>query len=84
MTYSALTYYAILGGTIGIWSLLALADRYGQKIVVSYANGPTVLVQRGISLLDVSWINRIPHASVCGGRARCSTCRVRVIKGLEL
>jgi adenylate cyclase len=84
MTYSALTYYAILGGAIGIWSLLALADHYGQKIVVSYANGPTVLVQRGISLLDVSRINRIPHASVCGGRARCSTCRVRVIKGLEL
>jgi adenylate cyclase len=23
----------------------------------------------------------IPHASVCGGRARCSTCRVRVEKG---
>jgi adenylate cyclase len=25
----------------------------------------------------------IPHASVCGGRARCTTCRVRVGAGLE-
>lgn len=25
----------------------------------------------------------IPHASVCGGRGRCSTCRVRVGKGLD-
>ncbi len=25
----------------------------------------------------------IPHASVCGGRGRCSTCRVRVIRGGE-
>jgi adenylate cyclase len=25
----------------------------------------------------------IPHASVCGGRARCSTCRVRITQGSE-
>ena len=25
----------------------------------------------------------IPHASVCGGRGRCSTCRVRVVRGLD-
>ena len=24
---------------------------------------------------------KIPHASVCGGRGRCSTCRVRVVQG---
>ena len=26
---------------------------------------------------------RIPHASVCGGRGRCSTCRIRVVRGLN-
>ncbi|MEO0372350.1 MAG: adenylate/guanylate cyclase domain-containing protein, partial [Pseudomonadota bacterium] len=35
------------------------------------------------SVLEVSRINRIPHASVCGGRARCSTCRIRVVEGHE-
>ncbi len=82
-TYSAMTYSALLAAAIGIWLLLLFADRYSQKIAVSYANGPTFLVPQGLSLLDVSRINRIPHASVCGGRARCSTCRVRVIEGLE-
>ena len=32
----------------------------------------------GQSLLDVLRISGIPHASVCGGRGRCTTCRVRV------
>jgi len=27
--------------------------------------------------------NGIPHASVCGGRARCTTCRILVTKGLR-
>ncbi|MCP5367900.1 MAG: adenylate/guanylate cyclase domain-containing protein [Hyphomicrobiales bacterium] len=32
----------------------------------------------GITLLDALRQAGIPHASVCGGRGRCSTCRVRV------
>ena len=27
--------------------------------------------------------SNVPHASVCGGRGRCSTCRVRITKGFE-
>jgi adenylate cyclase len=30
-------------------------------------------------VLEASLRNNVPHASVCGGRARCSTCRIRVI-----
>jgi adenylate cyclase len=30
-------------------------------------------------VLEASLRNNMPHASVCGGRARCSTCRIRVI-----
>jgi adenylate cyclase len=29
-------------------------------------------------VLEASRLARIPHASICGGRGRCSTCRVRV------
>ena len=36
----------------------------------------------GVSLLEALRNARIPHASVCGGRARCTTCRVRVNSGL--
>lgn len=30
-------------------------------------------------MLEASLRNNVPHASVCGGRARCSTCRIRII-----
>jgi adenylate cyclase len=38
----------------------------------------TVEVPLGWSVLEASRANGIPHLSVCGGRARCSTCRVDV------
>src|SRR5438876_1725440 len=46
---------------------------------LSYGNGRTVRVPKGLSVLEASLRNDVPHASVCGGRARCSTCRIRVI-----
>jgi adenylate cyclase len=76
-------YYGILIVAVGLWALMLLRDRLRPKMAVSYANGPTISAQRGMSLLEVSRQNRVPHAAVCGGRARCSTCRVRVLKGLE-
>ena len=33
-----------------------------------------------MSVLEVSRMSRRPHLSVCGGRARCTTCRIRVDK----
>jgi len=38
-------------------------------------------VPRGWSVLEASRSFHLPHASMCGGRARCSTCRVRVTAG---
>lgn len=35
------------------------------------------------TILDVTLRAGIAHTHVCGGRARCSTCRVHVIDGLE-
>ena len=40
-------------------------------------------IQQGASVLDLLRQADIPHASVCGGRGRCSTCRVRVDDGLD-
>src|SRR5207245_1297255 len=41
-------------------------------------NGRVVEIVRGVSVLEASRMAGIPHASVCGGRGRCSTCRIRV------
>jgi len=37
----------------------------------------------GLSLLDIALKHRIPHMHVCGGHARCSTCRVIVCEGAD-
>jgi adenylate cyclase len=76
-------FYILLSGVlliiVGRWIGL---DRR-PKITVSYDPEPTVSGASGATLLEISRMNNVPHLSVCGGRARCSTCRVRVIAGAE-
>jgi adenylate cyclase len=45
---------------------------------IGYPDGRFVEVMPGTSVLEASRAAGIPHAHVCGGRGRCSTCRVRV------
>jgi adenylate cyclase len=56
-----------------------LRERRRGLIRVSYPDERRAMVPRGYSVLEASLRFGIPHASVCGGRARCSTCRVRVL-----
>jgi adenylate cyclase len=58
-----------------------VAETRRGTIRLSYPDGRTVRVPRGTSVLEASRRNRIPHAAVCGGRGRCSTCRIRVTDG---
>jgi ferredoxin len=55
--------------------------------IISYHDGPTVEAKPGIkpgmTLLEISRSHGIAHASLCGGRARCGTCRVRIEHGIE-
>ena len=37
----------------------------------------------GMTLLDASIESKIPHLHECGGNGKCTTCRVRVISGME-
>jgi adenylate cyclase len=61
----------------------ALIERRRGSIRVIYPDGRSVRIPPGLSVLDASRRAGIPHASLCGGRARCSTCRVRVLLGWE-
>lgn len=51
----------------------------------SFGSGTEKLIpmQPAINLLDQFRLAQVHHPSVCGGRGRCSTCRVRVDQGLE-
>lgn len=75
------------GILVVFWSCLALVliaravRQFAARrslIRVTYPGGRTVRVPRGFSILEASRLAGIPHASVCGGRGRCSTCRIRV------
>ena len=57
--------------------------RRRQGVRVSYPDGREALMPAGFTILEASRSAGIPHASVCGGRGRCSTCRVRVIRGAD-
>jgi adenylate cyclase len=67
--------------------LLARAIRHAyerrNRIRLTYPDGRVVTVPQGYSVLEASRFAGIPHASVCGGRGRCSTCRVRVGHGFD-
>ena len=54
------------------------ASAMAALIRLRYPGGVRVAVAPGMSVLETSRIAGIPHASVCGGRGRCSTCRVRI------
>ena len=69
-------------GMVGAVLLARLARRIWQRrhglVRIGYPDGRIVEVTPGTSVLEASRLAGIPHAAVCGGRGRCSTCRIRV------
>jgi adenylate cyclase len=51
--------------------------------VLTHANGRQMPILPGATVLETLRGNGIAHASVCGGRGRCTTCRILVTKGLD-
>ncbi len=75
-----LKYYPIfLFAIIGLALFNVLRTKYFGQIQISYPNNLTVKVPKGTSILEASRSERIPHKSVCGGRGRCTTCRVKIV-----
>src|SRR6516164_8152854 len=68
-----LVYGMAVALAVGILAVSILRRRR-TRVVVSYDGGLTAVGRVGMSVLEVSRANDIPHASVCGGRARCGTC----------
>jgi len=79
---------------LGLWLGLVLLPFAGRGIrswhyrrskppMLSHASGRSVPILPGATVLETLRAHGIAHASVCGGRARCTTCRVLVTKGLE-
>jgi len=72
------TVWVLLAVTLLSRSVRDYLSRRRGMVRLSYPDGRTVAVPVGWTVLEASRSAGIPHASVCGGRGRCSTCRIRV------
>jgi adenylate cyclase len=76
--YFLLFYVGAIGVVFAARGLRVLNERRRGMITLSYPDR-TIRVPKGLSLLEASYRHNIPHANVCGGKGRCSTCRIRVV-----
>jgi adenylate cyclase len=69
----------------GVFTLRALRTRQERRnlVEIRYSDGHVVRVAKGHSVLEASRLGGIPHYAVCGGKGRCSTCRIKVSEGLD-
>ena len=74
-------YFSIIGAVFGARAIRNLLEHSANRLISISYPGRTVRVPRGWSVLEASRGFHLPHASMCGGRARCSTCRVQVAAG---
>jgi adenylate cyclase len=65
------------------WGTRWLLERRRGLINITYPGGRVVRVPIGYAVLDASRRASIPHAAICGGRGRCTTCRIRVLRGVD-
>ena len=50
---------------------------------ITYSDSTTVYGKEGQTVLQASIQNGIDHVHACGGNGRCTTCRIRIVKGEE-
>jgi adenylate cyclase len=80
----------LLWGYLGLIGLTFVArgarnvveNRQSNLVTLTYPN-LVVRIPRGWSVLEASHAFHIAHLSSCGGRARCTTCRVKIVAGGE-
>jgi adenylate cyclase len=81
--------YTIGTYTFLIFSLFLIRFSYNKIRLknhasdIHFADGTSIRIMKGMTILDGILLNGIPHAHVCGGRGRCTTCRIRIEKGME-
>ncbi|KUP93889.1 adenylate/guanylate cyclase domain-containing protein [Tritonibacter horizontis] len=76
-------FLGLLAAAISLYYLRRLVQR-SRSVRVTYIDGPQITADRGLTLLEMSQMQGIPHPSLCGGKGRCTTCRVAVQDGLDL
>jgi adenylate cyclase len=80
--YFLIFYAGALGLVFAARGVRVINERRRGMIKLAYPDR-TIRVPKGLSVLEASYRSRVPHANVCGGKGRCSTCRIRVVGDLS-
>jgi len=75
-------YGMLLLAAIGVLAARMLRDRL-NPVRIAYDGGRSAQGRRGLSVLELSLLNDVPHSHVCSGRGRCGTCRIHVDAGAQ-
>ena len=65
------------------WLRIKQAQKAEVRISFTGKRPASFSASTGMTLLELAREHNVPHASVCRGRGRCGTCRVRVLSGHE-
>ncbi|MBS7703993.1 adenylate/guanylate cyclase domain-containing protein [Chelatococcus asaccharovorans] len=84
LTSTGVTVFVVIAaGVLLVLAARLLIARIRPGFFITYAGFRTIRAHPGPTLLEISRANSIPHAAACGGRGRCTTCRVLITEGLE-
>jgi len=83
MDRARLGFVLAVAAAVAARALRLAIERRNRSATLRYGSGRSVRATAGMTVLAVSRAHGIPHASVCGGRGRCSTCRIRIGAGLD-
>ena len=76
--------YPIFVLAVLVLSILnVVRSKYFGRVKISYPGGNEYTVPKGTTVLEASRLAGIPHVSVCGGKGRCTTCRVKIVSGID-
>ncbi|MEO0939085.1 MAG: adenylate/guanylate cyclase domain-containing protein [Pseudomonadota bacterium] len=73
-------YLGLLAGAVLIQLMRRVAAAQASVSIV-YEDGPQISAPRGMTLLEMSRNAGVAHTALCGGKGRCTTCRVRIHAG---
>ncbi|MEW2917484.1 adenylate/guanylate cyclase domain-containing protein [Ruegeria sp. ANG10] len=77
-----MAFWIALGASLAVFTIRKLWRRR-HSVRVKYVDGPEVVAEKGMTLLEISQANGIPHTALCGGKGRCTTCRVIIEDGAD-
>ena len=74
-------FYGLVGAFVLFVGIREIRVRTTRQITVRFVGHGTRRLAPGPTVLEMFRRFGIPHAALCGGRARCATCRVLVMDG---